>query len=1420
VEVSPHPLLRTPLQATVEDALGDPGAAACVGSLRREEPCAERFLTSLAEIWVNGVQVDWSALLRGSGARRVALPTYAFQRERYWLAPGAGGGDPRALGQVPGGHPLLGAAVELADGHGWLFTGRVSLESQPWLADHALMGTVLLPGAALIELALHAGAGIGAPLLEELTQEAPLLLAPEQNVQLQVAIGDLDADGLRALEIHARAEDAASEEWTRHAVGRLAQTESPPAGDFEAAWPPSGAEQVPVDGLYDRLAELGFDYGPVFQGLTSAWRRERELFAEVELPAEQAGGESAFGLHPALLDAALHVALAAQDEEGGSAQARVPFAWSGVSIIGRGLRSLRVALRPQGEDGVSLLLADSSGELVGAVQSLRARPISVEQLATAGDRERRGLFQLQWPTLAPLAMSSQAQRVAVIGGIDGAATAALGPAAIQVDTHADIAALTATLAQDAPLPAVAVLDCAAELPAGSHEAPRRALAALQAWLGDERLAHVPLAFLTRQAVAAGEQDAPDLAAAAIWGLVRSAQAEHPDCFTLLDIDDEPASWQALPAALSTGESQLAIRAGGLHVPRLARAPEAADGSFARFDPDGTTLLTGASGRLGALLAEHLVVRHGVRHLLLASRRGPAAPDAQTLQTRLAEHGAQVAIVACDVGDREQVAQLLAGISAEHPLKAVVHAAAVRDDRTIGLLTDEQLAGALAPKADGALHLHELTQELELDAFVLFSSIAGVLGGAGQGAYAAANALLDALAAHRHAQGLPACSLAWGLWEQSADIADGAGRTAGARMGGAGIVALDAHAGLELFDRACRQAQPLVLPLALDVAQLRAAARTDALPAPLRGLVPARARRSMGRSLRRRLAELAPEARPTAVAELVRAEVAAVLGHASAQAIDVQLPFKELGFDSLTAVELRNRLAAASGLRLPATLVFDHPTPARVAELLLQEAAGASPAIAPGGERRARTGRGQSPSGPREPLAIVGMSCRYPGGVESPQALWALLAEGRDAISGFPADRGWDLDLLYDPDAQSPGTSYARQGGFLADLSGFDAEFFRISPREALAMDPHQRLLLEAAWEALEDAGLNPHTLRGSATGVFAGLMHLDYSARLGTGGARRAGQDDQAGFFMTGAAASVVSGRVAYLLGLEGPALSIDTACSSSLVALHTACAALRAGECDLALAGGVTALCTPTLFVEFSQQRGLAPDGRSKAFAAEADGVALAEGVGLVLLERLADARRNGHRVLALVRGSAVNQDGASNGLTAPNGPSQQRVIRAALADAGLTAQDIDAVEAHGTGTTLGDPIEAQALLATYGAQRPAERPLRLGSIKSNLGHTQAAAGVAGVIKLVLAMQHGELPRTLHAEHPTAAVDWMAGAVQLLREPAPWPPGEQPRRAGVSSFGISGTNAHLLIEEAPHEDRAQTERTPRPLGDDLVPWP
>ncbi|MFJ3973524.1 type I polyketide synthase, partial [Streptomyces parvus] len=950
----------------------------------------------------------------------------------------------------------------------------------------------------------------------------------------------------------------------------------------------------------------------------------------------------------------------------------------------------------------------------------------------------------------------------------------------------------------------------------------------------------PLWIATRGAASVGRTDrVTDPTQALLWGLGGVISAEHTQLWGGLvdlpaELDQRSARRLRRVLVAAGGEDQLAVRATGLHTRRLAHAPhrpglapdrpgpDAADPMGPAWTPPrGTVLITGGTGALGAHVARWLADQ-GCEHLLLVSRRGQEAPGAQALATELGAKGSKVTLAACDAGDRNALAALLTTIPAELPLTAVFHSAALLDDGLLDTLTTNQLDRALRAKVRAAVNLHELTRDLgtDLSAFVLFSSVAGVLGGAGQGNYAPANAFLDALAQHRRALGLTATSLQWGHWRGS-----GLGEGQEERFARTGVGAMDPQLALVAMRQAL-QDDETALTVA-DVRWERAAEQgTTRRPNPLlRDLLPeprdtaqdtatGRPKAETDRrssALSSRLHGMPEQDGLRLVLDVIRGEAAALLGHASPEAVPPGRAFLDLGFSSLSAVELRNRLDAVSELSLPTTLVYDHPSPEALARHLWSELTenGDSRPAPSGSEATGATGDVGGTDG--DPIVVVGMSCRFPGGVGSAEELWELLATGADGVRGLPENRGWDLASLYDPNLEGVGTSYTREGGFLHDAPDFDAEFFGISPREALAMDPQQRLFLEATWEAVERAGIDPTSLRGSRTGVFAGTNGQDYAHLMDTAAG------STAGYGATGSSASVLSGRVSYTLGLEGPAVTVDTACSSSLVALHWAMQALRSGECTMALAGGVTVMSTPGAFIEFSRQGGLAPDGRCKAFAGAADGTAWGEGVGVLVVERLSDARRNGHEVLAVVRGSAVNQDGASNGLTAPNGPSQQRVIRAALASAGLSASQVDAVEAHGTGTTLGDPIEAQALIATYGQDRPEDRPLLLGSIKSNIGHTQAAAGVAGIIKMVMAMREGVLPQTLHVDEPTPQVDWTAGAVELLRESVAWPETGEPRRAGVSSFGISGTNAHVIVEQAPEVEEPVVVADPVALP--VVPW-
>ncbi|WP_313956512.1 SDR family NAD(P)-dependent oxidoreductase [Streptomyces sp. SAJ15] len=1241
VEVSPHPVLTMAVEETAA-AHGAEDRVGVVGSLRRDEGGMERFATSLAEAHVAGVGVDWSAFYAGSGAQRVALPTYAFQRERFWLTPGSGAGDATAAGLGRVEHPVLAAAVQLGDRDEWVFTGRLSQDAQPWTRDHLVFGMAMVPGTALVEMALAAGRRVGCEVLDELVLEAPLVLEDESARQVQIAVGPAGEDGRREVTVFSRAESGGAEEPGEticHGRGWLAAY-AEPAAPFPVQWPPPGAEPVAIGSLYARLADIGLDYGPLFQGVRAAWRSGDEVYAEVALPDDAAVGE--FGIHPALFDAALHGSMLAK--EAGS-PVDLPFSWSGVRLGRTGLTRARVRIGTAGESALRVDAVDDAGTTVVSVGSLAVRPLDPAQLESAQRGKHNALFHLDWVTVNVTAARQPAR------------LAALGDLAVAGERHADLDTLERALADGAAVPDAVLV--AVEPPAAAGdpaEAARatagRTLELVRRWLATDALSEARLVVVTRHAIAV-DDETPDVAQAPVWGLLRSAQSEHPGRFVLVDLDsgDEP-EWASL---LELDEPQLAMRAGRLLAPRLERAPAGATGdlwrlaigrkgsledlaivpsdagrplgageirvavraaglnfrdvlialgmypgeaplgseaagvvlevgsdvtelapgdrvfglmtdafgpvavadrrtvvrmpeclSFAeaaavpvvyltayyglvdlaglragerllvhaaaggvgmaavqlarhfgaevlatasppkwdavrglgipdeliassrdlsfrdaflevtggagvdvvldalagefvdatlellprggrfiemgktdirdpevvarehegvryrsydlleagperiqemlveitslfeqrvltpspirtwdvrrgreafRFlregrnigkvvltvpaplDPEGTVLITGGTGGLGAVFAKHLVERHGAKHLLLVSRRGPAAEGVAELVAELEELGARARVAACDVTDRDQLAGLLDSL--EHPLTAVLHAAGLLDDGVVEALTPEQLTRVMRPKVDAAWHLHELTAGMELSAFVLFSSAAAQLGNPGQANYAAANAALDALAHRRRAAGLPASSLAWGLWADATGMTGELDETDLARMERTGIGALSTELGLELFDESLGLDAALLVPIRLEPTALRGQARAGMLPALLRGLVRAPARRaeSTGGSLAQRLAAVAEGDREQVVLDVVRAQVAAVLGHASGAAVDPERSFKELGFDSLAAVELRNRLTQATGLRLPATLVFDHPTPVEVARLLFKEVGG-------------------------------------------------------------------------------------------------------------------------------------------------------------------------------------------------------------------------------------------------------------------------------------------------------------------------------------------------------------------------------------------------------------------------------------------------------------------------------------------------
>ncbi|MGW2788019.1 SDR family NAD(P)-dependent oxidoreductase, partial [Streptomyces populi] len=1495
VELSPTPTLVPHITPDDNHLL--------IPTIRPNHPEPTTLTTALATAHTHDITtIDW-AVPHGE-RRRVELPTYAFDRTHHWLT-GRGNGDARGSGLGTAGHPLLGAVVSLAGGDGLLLTGRLSAASQPWLNEHEIHGSILLPGTAFADLVLHAADQAGSGGVDDLALEAPLRLDPRGAVRVQITVGAADDAGRRAVAVYSAPDNGDEQEvdavWTRHASGTLSPPE--PTGPVTAPeqgqeWPPPGAEAADLDGLYDRLREAGLGYGPVFRGLRAVWRHADTWYAEAALdPSAETGG---YGIHPALLDSALH----ALGLDGGEGPVRLPFVWTGIRLHATDATAVRVTIRSTAAaDTVALSVADPQGNPVLTVEGLTLRAVSARQEGPAAATD---LYEVVW--------SPQAATRDVPAAADH----------VTVDELARLQRVPRFVVVPVSGPDV-------------HGAAVRALGLVQQWLADERYADATLVVRTSRAVSTGSGDAvADPAGAAVWGLVRTAQSEHPGRFVLLDADQEDAD----PAvALAAGEDQVALRGDEVLLPRVARyaadglvepegpwrldvteagtlenlalvsdadagaplapgevrvavraaalnfrdvmialgmypeqaligsegagvvvetAPDVtsvapgdrvmglffggmapttvtdhrflapvppgwtfaeaaaapivfltawfglrdlagltsgervlihaatggvgmaatqiarhlgaevyatasapkwptlyaqgvapdhvassrdtgfaerflaatggegvdvvlnslarefvdaslellprggrfleigktdvrdpadivsgvdyrafdlmvagheriqgmfaelgalfADGTLrplpvtafdihrapdafrllgqarhtgkvvltlpAPLDPEGTVLITGGTGTLGGLAARHLVTGHGARRLLLAGRRGPDAPGAAELVAELTGLGAEVTVAACDLGDRDAVAALVRDVR----LTAVVHAAGIVDDGTVESLTSEQVHAVLRAKADSARHLHEATRDQDLAAFVLYSSIAGVFGNPGQANYAAANAYLDGLASRRRGTGLVATSLAWPLWEQTSTITRHLTEQHIERIRQTGLSPVTTEHGLALLDAALGTSAAALVPVRVDTAKLR---RATQLPPLLRGLVRTQRRSAAasgaGSSGALELSGLSDAALVRAVQNLVRADVAAVLGHASPDTIEMEQAFKDLGFDSLTGVELRNRLKAASGLALSATLVFDHPTPAALAAHLHQQLAGSRP-------RQGASAPSAPAAGRDEPIAVVAMGCRLPGGVSSPEDLWNLVAGDVDAISPFPTDRGWDLEHLYHPDPDNPGTTYTRGGGFIDAAADFDAAFFGMNPREALATDPQQRLLLETAWETIERAGIDPNALHGTSTAVFAGVIPQQYGE-----GVQRIPKDLE-GYLATGTTTSVASGRVSYTFGFEGPSVSVDTACSSSLVAVHLATKALRGGECDLALAGGATVMSTPSIYKELGHQRALSADGRCKAFSDSADGTGFSEGVGLLLLERLSDAQRNGHRVLGVIRGTAVN--------------------------------------------------------------------------------------------------------------------------------------------------------------------------------------
>nr|AIE12090.1 putative cis-AT type polyketide synthase module B4B [uncultured bacterium] len=1414
-------------------------------SLHKDRNDWSVLLHSLGKWYGQGREVDWEAFEAPYGGHRVPLPTYPFQRQPYWLDRAdlsSASGWPAVGNPKTTGHPLLTFRLDMAH-RDTVFQGTLGVQSTPFLADHGAFGHLIVPATVHLELARAAAAlhfGEGAHGVENVEFQQTLILPRSGAREVQIVLESAGKDSAVPYVLFSRPATAEpGTPWTAHSAGILRKAEAalsqPEPVDLEAIRARC-PRYMAGEQIYEEVVQSGMDLGPMFQVLAEGWWGDGEVLVRLKPPAALSSEMRSYPIHPILLDGAPQaMALLSRTPE--DTHPPLPFSLEHFSVLGHAAGELWAHARVTEQQGTGnrgtqgdVVIRDSSGRLLARYGGLRMVLASRMSVQRALSRERgERLYQLSWPA-RPLPDGSTADRqswaqgdwLVVMGkeGLGNALCAGLRDAggrafavrpdarfgtpdgtnfAIDPESAADPSRVLDAL--DGEGCSLRGVVCVWEAQAGREEsvpefALRLSVLALH-WAQALAERDIPMWWVTRAVPADENADCPAtgtaLAQSPLWGLGRVVQQELADlalCLINLPENVSPDDGEAVLAELrgDVREEQVLLRSGSRHVPRLVPASSLLEDAPLEWsvDPRGTYLITGGWGALGLHVAQWLVNTHGARHLVLMDRAAPSQQLSPIASLRAV--GATVELVELDVSDIHQLSTWFDSLSSPHSLRGVFHLAGVLQDAPLSQQNATTFHTVFAPKVMGAWHLHTVTQALNLDAFVLFSSVSSLVGNAGQANYAAANAFLDGLAHHRRALGLPALSLNWGPWADGGMVSsmDAAQQ---ARLVQQGVGLLPASEGLMLLDQSLASARAHITAVSWNMAALAQALSTSRVPGVLRDLIDvtiSRTDSAAGVAWRSRLAGSPGEERRNLVQHTLQAEAAKVLGLESASTVPLDRPLQELGLDSLMAVELRDRLSALVGKRLPATLAFDYPTLGALAAHLLEEVLSLdAPSILATSSAEAMAAAWE------EPIAIVSMACRFPGGVTDPGSYWTLLENGIDAIREVPADR-WDIDAYYDPDWQAPGKMATRWGGFIDGIDRFDAGFFEVSPREALSLDPQQRLLLEVSWEAFERSGLTRERLYGSQTGVYVGICGHEYEALA------MLHEADINAYSYLGTAHSAAIGRLSYWLGLKGPNFPVDTACSSSLVAVHLACQALRAGECSIALAAGVNTLLTPNFTIYFTKLGALSPDGRCKTFDASANGYVRGEGCGALVLKRLSDAQADGDTILAVIRGTAVNQDGRSQGLTAPNGPSQQAVIRQALARAGLKPADVDYVEAHGTGTPLGDPIEVQALGAALGAGRSDERPLLIGSVKSNFGHTEGAAGVAGLMKLVLMLQHKAIPPSLHFKEPNPRIDWSELPVKVADQLTQWRADGSRRVAGVSSFGFSGTNAHVIVQEAP----------------------
>ena len=1374
-----------------------------ISCLQRDEDDSTSMLSALAQLYCHGGKLDFDALYYDRDCRPAALPTYPFQRRRFW-----GPDKPRAFhAEFHTAHPLLGGKVSLAGvANETRFESFIEPDSPPWLPDHEVMGHVVMPGAAFVEMAIAASQEQNKNCLRDIVFEQPLRPTGRTALQSVVRLNE----GVTSLETFSSPADSA--QWTRNFTARIdPEISHPPESVDLPAVQNSCSETASVTDFYQKMLEIGLNYGPKFQTVTSLQYSETDVLARLQTNGDVRG----FSIAPTLLDGALHcMAVGLLKEDDGNLF--LPVGMDSFHFYSPVADDIWCHARWLTNEGTvrsaDLKLFTANGNVVAKIDGLKVQQISRSALRQMSGRgAERLLYDFAWESLRLPPAEEKKRRWWIVSEHDNVVETGLQNELEQRGHDVSVFRHSAFSSTDEFTGTADIPDGIAWLLTDDAQANCAGLLKLIQTLQKKGTASLNcgLQLLTRDGAVVSESDAINGQQAKYWGLGRVIGAELPTwrC-RLIDVAAKDDADSAVPIVTEillteTHDSQLAVRDGRIFVPRLQQAarPNPKSAKFT-VKSDSSYLITGGLGMLGRQAAKWLA-QNGATQVVLVSRRSPDSATQEFLAT-IANAGCEVVVHAADLGSRDDVARMFDRFGNNlKPLAGVIHAAGILDD---GLLTDqtwERFENVLSPKITGGSLLHEFTQTMSLDFFVLYSSVAAVLGSPGQSNYATGNAFLDGLAWQRRSQGLAATSINWGPW--AAGMADDERILKRLALQGIAPLGVDeAHAAMEQI-----LASDLVQATVIDVdwRRMRIGLGGES-PALLKKLAPAKRQSQMADSA---FVGKLKQLRGSSQRELLMSTVQQMLQDvlSTPDAPETDRPLIEMGLDSLMAVEFSTQLQMTLGEQFPIgpTMLFDHPTIDAISDHVLEMVAAETSNDTPAAAAVSSVTDDSPQLREREPVAIVGMSCRFPG-ARNVDEFWNNLLNGVDSVCEIPSDR-WDIDRFYNADRE-PGKMYVREGGFLDDIGEFDAAFFNISEQEACWIDPQHRMLLENSYRALEHAGISPHPLKDANVGVFMGIMGQDYAflPRL----------DDEEiikAFQGAGLSHSAGVGRISYVFGFEGPCVAVDTASSSSLVALHQAARSLQDGNCNMALAGGVNAILAPVNSLLMSKAGLLSPDGRCKSFSAGADGFGRGEGCGVVVLKRLSDAQRDGDNILAVVRGGAVVHNGFSSGITSPSGKAQARVISQALQDAQVAPAQVTYLEAHGTGTEFGDPMELGAAASVYGKGRKRDNPLLVGSAKANISHLEAAGGISGLIKTVLSLHHGIIPPQAHFEEPSPHIPWKRLPVKIVSEQTPWP--QVPERlAGVTALGLVGTNAHVVLS-GPPPDSAKTVGTNGAAGNDPV---